>query len=76
MHRYELFKSQQYNTKICVTGKHEFDLLHADEMEHEAGWVLLKRCRHCGIQVTDECPLSEQTITDEWAEFREGSEEE
>lgn len=76
MRRYEEFKSYQYNTEICVQGEHEFDLLQAEEMEHEAGWVLYKRCRHCGIEVIDRCPLEDETIIDNWAEFREGDEEE
>ena len=76
MRRYEEFKSHQYNTNICVPSEHEFTLLQAEEMEHEAGWVLYKRCMHCGIEVIDRCPLDDETIIDNWAEFREGSEEE
>lgn len=76
MKRFEEFKSHQYNTNICVPGKHEFVLLQAEEMEHEAGWVLSKRCVHCGIVVIDRCPLDDETIIDNWAEFREGDEEE
>lgn len=76
MRRFEEFKSKQYNTNICVPGKHEFVLLQAKEMEHEAGWVLYKRCIHCGIEVIDRCPLDDETIIDHWTEFREGDEEE